>query len=75
MRHIKITQLPRTVSVIKFIFLNGFSENGITKSFVEKPIVYLVYSRPCISGEEQTLSGECVRCPIGFYLIVPPIAQ
>ena len=44
---------------------------GIEKKFLSTPIVEIYYSRPCISGEEQTSFGTCVVCTEGYYLIIP----
>mgnify|MGYP006100468261 CR=1 FL=1 len=67
-----ISQFPQSASIVKYYFLDGFHANGIEKKFLSKPIHEIYYSRPCISGEEQTSFGTCVVCTNGYYLIVPP---
>jgi len=47
-------------------------KNNIPKAFITKPEVQYVYSRQCISGEEQTVEETCLKCGYGFYLIAPP---
>jgi hypothetical protein len=51
---------------------SGVASNGVPKQFVDEPIGIRVFSRRCISGEEQTEQGTCRKCGYGFYLIDPP---
>ena len=60
------------MSIIKIHFMGGFTPNGIEKSFLVNPIHKIFYSRPCKSGEKQTLEETCEECRYTFYLIEPP---
>jgi len=66
-----VTQYPGAFSVVTFD-VQGLSENGLDPSFRADPVHFLVYARPCVSGEEYTNDGRCSRCRFGEYLLVPP---
>ena len=66
-----LTQYPGAFSVFTFD-VQGLNENGLEPSFRASRDYFLVYARPCVSGEEYTPDGQCVECGYGEYLIVPP---
>ena len=46
-----VTQAPGNFSAIYFE-VSGLYDNGITKTMVSDPQMFVTYSRSCVSGEE-----------------------
>ena len=66
-----VTQYPGAFSIVTFD-VQGLPENGLEPSFRANRVHFLVYARPCVSGEEYTPDGRCSECRFGEYLVVPP---
>ena len=47
-------------------------DNGIPKTFQTNDPLRVIFSRQCVSGEQQTAEGSCTKCEQSTYLLEPP---